>query len=85
MSFGAFHTKRRHRSQSAMNSAFAAADHSTTEESIAEIGLPWTSLRNGFCEHKRRQRLVQSAAEIASSRFCSPGRETPHPRDDHCA
>jgi uncharacterized protein YbjT (DUF2867 family) len=47
----------------AMDSPFAAApDHGITEERIAEIGVPWTSLRNGFYAHTAGQ-LVHGAAE----------------------
>ncbi|OBI94166.1 NmrA family NAD(P)-binding protein [Mycobacterium sp. 1245805.9] len=36
----------------ALDSPFAAApDHAATEERLAQIGAPWTSLRNGFYAH----------------------------------
>jgi uncharacterized protein YbjT (DUF2867 family) len=47
----------------AMDSPFAPArDHLRSEERIAEIGVPWTSLRNGFYAHTVGH-LVHGAAE----------------------
>ncbi|OBI45423.1 NAD(P)H-binding protein [Mycobacterium sp. E796] len=40
----------------------AAADHAATERRIAQIALPWTSLRNGFYAHTLGY-LVHGAAE----------------------
>jgi uncharacterized protein YbjT (DUF2867 family) len=69
----------------ALDSPFAAApDHGTTEERIAAIGVPWTSLRNGFYAHTVGH-LVYGAAETGELALPADGPVSWTAREDLAA
>ncbi|MFN6547205.1 NAD(P)H-binding protein [Mycolicibacterium nivoides] len=69
----------------AIDSPFAAApDHGATEERIAEIGVPWTSLRNGFYAHIVGQ-LIHGATETGELALPEDGPVSWTSRDDLAA
>ncbi|GAA4401645.1 NmrA family NAD(P)-binding protein [Tsukamurella soli] len=67
------------------DSAFAAAsDHAATEAGIAEIGIPWTSLRNGFYAHTVGL-LTRGAAETGEIALPADGPVSWTAREDLAA
>ncbi|MGC4959873.1 NAD(P)H-binding protein [Gordonia sp. DT218] len=62
----------------------AAPDHAQTERRIAEIGVPWTSLRNGFYAHTVGH-LVAGALETGELALPDDGPVSWTSRDDLAA
>ncbi|MCX4098193.1 NAD(P)H-binding protein [Nocardia sp. alder85J] len=68
-----------------LDSAFAPArDHGATERGLAAIGVPWTSLRNGFYAHTVGH-LIHGAAETGELALPADGPVSWTARDDLAA